>query len=167
MGWVGVDFDRTLATYDHYRGPNKFGDPIPKMVERVKQWIAEGQEVKIMTARVSHANHDRQDIEKTREALGEWCIKHLGKKLEITCEKDYAMEILYDDRAVGVVPNEGILETEKLVIALKALYNLVVRETNLPVCARNGVTAEDGTDEGIIRASQTMNEIQQILKEYE
>jgi DNA mismatch repair protein MutH len=107
MGYIAVDFDRTLATYDHYEGPNKFGKPIPKMVERVKKWLAKGIEVRIMTARVSNANHDYEDIQKARVAIQKWCLEHVGKALEVTCEKDYAMMELWDDRAVGVIPNTG------------------------------------------------------------
>lgn len=44
---IAVDFDRTLATHDHYDGPNRFGAPIPLMVERVKKWLAEGKEVRL------------------------------------------------------------------------------------------------------------------------
>lgn len=165
-GWVAFDFDRTLATYDHYKGPYKFGDPIPKMVNLAKRYLAEGKTVKIMTARVSNVNHDKEEIQKTRKALEEWCIKHFGQKLEITCEKDYAMEVLYDDRAVGVVPNEGSLTTDRLLLALETLYHLATHETNLPACAANGVTAENGTDEGTLRASHILCEINNLIKEY-
>lgn len=147
-GYIAVDFDKTLATYDHYRGSNKFGDPIPKMVNRIKKWLAEGKTVKIMTARVSNVNHDREEIIKTRKALEEWCLKHFGQKLEITCEKDFAMEVLYDDRAIGVVPNKGDLTTERLVNALELMYNLVNRE--LP----NSMNSE------------TLSEIEKLIKEY-
>jgi len=107
MGYIAVDFDRTLAVYDHYEGPDKLGEPIPKMVKRVKKWLAEGKEVKIMTARVSHFNHNTDEIQKARLAIQKWCIKHLGEPLDVTCEKDYEMIELWDDRAVGVIPNTG------------------------------------------------------------
>ncbi len=29
-GWIGVDFDGTLATYDGWKGPSVLGEPIPK-----------------------------------------------------------------------------------------------------------------------------------------
>lgn len=52
-GWVGFDLDGTLAKYDHWLGCEHVGDPILPMVERVKAKIAEGYEVRIVTARAS------------------------------------------------------------------------------------------------------------------
>ena len=49
-GWIGVDLDGTLAEYGEFKGLYVIGDPIPKMVERVQRWLAEGWEVCIMTA---------------------------------------------------------------------------------------------------------------------
>lgn len=36
-----------------------------------------------------------------------WCLEHLGQELEVTCSKDYGMILLYDDRAVQIIPNTG------------------------------------------------------------
>lgn len=166
-GWIGFDFDKTIAVYSGYKGPNALGAPIPQMVNLIKKYLASGKTVKIMTARVSNANHDREEIEKTRKALEQWCLQHIGQKLEITCEKDYAMEALYDDRAVGVIPNTGELSTERLAKALRTLYDLVTHETSLPACAENGVKADSGLDEGVVRASEILCETQQLLQEYE
>ena len=49
-GWIAVDFDGTVAFYPPQPGQS-LGDPIPDMVDRVKQWLAEGIEVRIFTAR--------------------------------------------------------------------------------------------------------------------
>jgi len=121
-GWYGVDFDGTLAHYEGFEGPLQFGNPIPKMQERVKEWIASGREVKIFTARVSGTKGDR-DVEQVREAISNWCLVHLGKKLEVTNEKDFGLIELWDDRAVGVVKNTGervgdseVNERERLVL---------------------------------------------------
>jgi hypothetical protein len=51
-GWIGVDFDGTLAEYGSWQGPGHTGKPIPAMVERVKRWKEEGREVRIFTARI-------------------------------------------------------------------------------------------------------------------
>ena len=51
--WIGVDLDGTLAYYDYWRGKEDIGPPIPKMLMRIKQWIAEGKIVKIFTARAT------------------------------------------------------------------------------------------------------------------
>lgn len=49
-GWIGVDLDATLAEYYGYQGPIHIGPPVPKMLQRVKEWLAAGITVKIMTA---------------------------------------------------------------------------------------------------------------------
>jgi hypothetical protein len=81
------------------------------MVSRVKEWIAKGYNVKIFTARMaefSHTSNVPRDIDKMRSILEDWCIKHLGKALECTNQKDGSMEVLWDDRAVRVAYNLGI-----------------------------------------------------------
>ena len=112
-GWIGVDLDGTLAEY-HGWGDGSIGKPIPAMVERVKRWIAEGNTVKIMTARcwpfgtnASAETHRVLDSSAQIDAITAWLIEHIGQPLEITCVKDYAMIELWDDRAVQVIPNTG------------------------------------------------------------
>lgn len=101
-GWIGVDLDGTLAVYDGFVSPSHIGPPVPKMLERVKKWLEEGQEVRILTARVS----DDPD-NKARAAISKWCFEHLGQVLAVTCKKDYKMIELWDDRCVQVIPNTG------------------------------------------------------------
>lgn len=105
MGWVGVDLDSTLAHYEKgdFRkyGPLHIGQPIKRMVERVKNWLREGKEVKIMTARAFEPD------EGVIEAIELWCEEYIGVKLEVTCIKDGYMDVLYDDKARQVVPNRG------------------------------------------------------------
>jgi hypothetical protein len=109
-GWVGVDLDGTLAFYQtgHF-DPAVVGAPIPKMVERVKAWLADGVEVRIFTARVSTDGSPQRDTEAatSRAAIEAWCLEHLGAVLPVTNLKDYAMIELYDDRAVQVAQNTG------------------------------------------------------------
>lgn len=108
-GWIGVDFDGTLATYAGNHAI--LGEPIPLMVNRVKFWLARGYAVKIFTARVSIKDETiRADIV---TAMEQWCVTHIGKKLEVTCVKDIYMTALYDDKAVQVVKNTGYLVTKK------------------------------------------------------
>jgi hypothetical protein len=104
-GWIGVDLDGTLAEYSHFEGPTIIGKPIPRMVERVKRWLAEGRTVKIFTARVCKGP---TDVKLIRQAIEVWCAQHIGRKLEVTNEKDWGMVELWDDRAVQVIPNTGI-----------------------------------------------------------
>lgn len=110
MGWIGVDLDGTLAHYDGWRGEHHIGAPIPDMVNRVHQWVKSGRDVRIFTARVTEnltGNKSRMDPEQVREIIRRWCKQHLGYQLLITNVKDFAMEELWDDRAVQVIPNTG------------------------------------------------------------
>lgn len=122
VGWIGVDLDGTLAEY-HWWDDGRIGAPIPKMVQRVKQWLAEGKEVRIMTARVSecglHSEESGQTANRVfvmnqRELIAKWCLQHIGTVLPTTCEKDFLMVELWDDRAVQVRPNTGITISEEL-----------------------------------------------------
>lgn len=113
-GWIGVDLDGTLAEYTTWQGVEYIGAPVPKMVERVKKWLSEGKDVRIMTARVSPVaiklNCGMVNVGTKREVYGpieSWCKKHLGIILPITHEKDMGMLELWDDRAVQVIPNTG------------------------------------------------------------
>lgn len=114
-GWIGVDLDGTLARYDGWIGDDHIGEPIGLMVDRVKAWINEGREIRIFTARVygqpltvENDFHTASISRKTvRKAIEEWCQKHIGTKLPITCEKDYGMIELWDDRCVQVEKNTG------------------------------------------------------------
>lgn len=103
-GWIGVDLDGTLAHYDGFKGPTVIGAPIPKMVARVRKWLAEDREVRVFTARVARPEPERTVI---AVAIRAWCLEHLGVALQVTCTKDYSMIELWDDRAVQVVPNTG------------------------------------------------------------
>ena len=105
--WIAVDLDGTLAEY-HGWVPNHIGEPIPVMVSRVKEWLARGQKVKIMTAR---AAHDEDGAE--AKLIGDWTEKHIGQRLEVTCCKDYGMIEQWDDRAVRVVANTGMVSNGK------------------------------------------------------
>jgi hypothetical protein len=99
--WIGVDFDGTLAHYDHYRGDDHTGAPVEPMVRLVRKLLHEGKTVKLFTARKPHP------------ALRRWMQQHLGQVLEITNVKNPGMQVLLDDRAIGVERNTGKLDNEK------------------------------------------------------
>ena len=103
-GWIGVDFDGTICRYAGWEGAASVGEPVPEMVHRVKDWLARGFIVKILTARVS----DPEDAPIARAAIEAWCLEHVGQVLEVTCTKDYAMIELWDDRAIAVKSNTGV-----------------------------------------------------------
>jgi hypothetical protein len=105
-GWIGVDLDGTLA---EYRGWNDgvIGSPIAPMASRVRAWLNAGKEVRIMTARVAPLGRTAEDVAEQREQIEAWCEEHLGRRIPVTCEKDFGMVELWDDRAVRVLPNTG------------------------------------------------------------
>jgi hypothetical protein len=101
-GWVGFDLDGTIAHDEPGAAwsPTAIGEPIPEMIAIIKAYLAKGAEVRILTARAG----DNFDV---RYAIGVWCEKHIGQKLEVTDKKDYHMWCLYDDRAITVERNTG------------------------------------------------------------
>lgn len=134
-GWYGVDLDGTLAEYDGWKGITQIGAPIPAMQMRVIQWLKEGREVRIFTARVTdqnivrHAKEEGMDADDTdtatRVAIGEWCKQHLGEILPITCVKDFGMIELWDDRCVQVEKNTGRTVIEQLAPELNRIQAAV------------------------------------------
>jgi len=103
--WIGVDLDGTLAYYDGWKGPDHIGMPIPKMIERVRKWLAAGEDVRIFTARVSPVNGAEAGI--AYRAILNWLRVHIGQELPITNEKDSMMMELWDDRVIQVIKNTG------------------------------------------------------------
>ena len=101
--YIAVDLDGTLAKMEGWNGPYEIGEPIPAMVNRVKKWLTKGYSVKIFTARASDGDP------KTISAIKNWCTKHIGKELEVTCTKDMNMVALFDDKAIRVEKNTGKL----------------------------------------------------------
>ena len=111
--WVGVDLDGTLAIQDHTQAydPLRIGDPVPAMVARVKNWLAAGVDVRVFTARVGRqpqaTDATKLLLDSIHKAITMWCQIHIGITLPITCQKDYYMFELWDDRAVTVERNTG------------------------------------------------------------
>lgn len=98
------DLDRTLAEYTHYVGPSHIGEPIKPVLDVLKELLAKGCDCRIFTAR---ASHEGEELEVAVKAIEEWCLKHVGQKLPVTCKKDYDTVMIFDDRAVAVEPNTG------------------------------------------------------------
>lgn len=118
-GWIGVDLDGTLARYDGWVNADHIGEPISPMVEMVKEWISDGREVKIFTARVdggetalkmgNDAGKQLRDVDYIRSVIQDWSEIHIGVRLAVTNVKDYGMIALYDDRCIQVERNTGKL----------------------------------------------------------
>lgn len=117
-GWIAVDLDGVLANLDHDNfDPVVIGEPCPpdahtgvSMVDRVKQWIEGGTEVRVFTARVSTDGTPERDEEVAvvRKVIEAWCDEHIGQVLPITNVKDWQMIALWDDRAVKVWLNTSV-----------------------------------------------------------
>ena len=116
-GWIGVDLDGTLAKYGSWNG-GQIGDPIPLMVERVKQWIAEGVEVRIFTARVGSGGG--YSLESGRSDDNEEVIRH---RLDVYASETEPLISSYAARGLVVmVDGLGTIDevTERILEALNA-----------------------------------------------
>jgi len=124
-GWIGFDWDGTLVRYTGWVGPEHHGPPIPDMWRRLRNYLSQGYGVRIVTARVGPGNPDAEVCWHSIRA--ELC-RHLGDEvgttIPVTCQKDFSMIYMYDDRVRQVVPNTGEV-IEELVQELKHYRNLV------------------------------------------
>ncbi|CAO1666569.1 hypothetical protein [Salinicola sp. NYA28a] len=97
--WIGVDLDGTLAK-QVVSNSTTIGAPIVPMLNRVKQWLDNGQEVRIFTARAG----DTTQI----EPIQRW-LRHYGiGECAITDRKDIHMIELWDDKARRVERDTGV-----------------------------------------------------------
>ncbi len=99
-GWIGVDLDGVLAEYHGWMGAEFIGPPIPLVVEKVKQMVREGMEVRIFTARAT--------IPEQIPPVQKWLEENGLGGLHVTNVKDIGCLALWDDRCVQYVPNTGI-----------------------------------------------------------
>jgi len=115
--YIAVDFDGTLAEHG-CNWPEDYcatGAPIPRMVERVKIWLAAGIDVRIFTARMDCYHPTtvlKEDMVKA--PIEAWCKSHLGVVLPITNQKTHHCIAIYDDIARGVERDTGRLLEEEL-----------------------------------------------------
>lgn len=121
-GWIGVDLDGTLAEYLGWQGMGHIGEPIAPMAERVRAWLAVGKDVRIFTARVCSIQ-SQEDIDIFLREYTRWCFRVFGRQLPVTCEKDWKMIELWDDRCVQIMPNTGIMVQDALVREVQSMKN--------------------------------------------
>ena len=78
---------------------------------RVKKWLAEGEDVRIFTARMDgyHPKDGPIPVHLVRKTIEDWCLKHIGVVLPVTNRKDYWCKAIYDDRAHRVEQDTGRL----------------------------------------------------------
>lgn len=125
-GWIAVDLDGTILTYDNWVAWDVFGEPIAPMVERIRGWLAEGIEVRVFTARVGlpaliEGALAPSTVRRSRcrtsgvDFSDHMMVTAIQDKLEsiglprlkVQCYKDVDMIELWDDRAIQVVANTG------------------------------------------------------------
>jgi hypothetical protein len=102
--WYGFDCDGTIACYSGDEGPTEIGEPlgIDKMdsaFNTLLAYLEQGKKCKIVTARA--------EFPESARAIKDWCRKYLGRELEVTNKKDFAMISLMDDRAIGIDCDTG------------------------------------------------------------
>jgi hypothetical protein len=97
--WIGVDLDGTLAHYSGWKGPQHIGPAIPEMLDRVRDWLADGKTVKIFTARAA--------VPANIPYVKDWLRAQGLPDLEVTNAKDFDCVEIWDDSAVELVANTG------------------------------------------------------------
>lgn len=98
---IALDLDGTLAEYHGWKGNEHIGKIIPSMAKRLSGWLAAGDKVVIYTARAN----DVDAVPHIKAYLKE----HGFPPLEVTNIKRKEFTEFWDDRAVGVERNTGML----------------------------------------------------------
>jgi hypothetical protein len=90
--------------------PKIIGEPIPSMLNLVKENIKNGNDIKIFTARVSTYGSIKRIYDSiiARYYINIWVKKNVGYKLDIVCAKDFKTRKIYDDIAISIKTNEGV-----------------------------------------------------------
>lgn len=105
--WVGYDLDGTLALYDGWKGATSIGGDIYQLTELLCSDLKAGKRVKIFTARMSVCTGINASIGKSY--IQSWAWIKFGVRLEVTNIKDIYCYKIYDDLAVNVEHNTGII----------------------------------------------------------
>ena len=90
MSYILIDMDSCLA-HGEGRDTDPIGEPYSEIVDLVKQWIRDGQEVRIFTARAT--------TQAGTDNVATWLERHELPPLKITNVKDYDCALILDDRA--------------------------------------------------------------------
>lgn len=84
-----VDFDGTIAEYHGFRGPGRYGSPLPGARAGLEALVAAGYDVVVHTSRAA--------LE--REAIAAYMLEHGLPCGEVICDKPMA-HLYIDDRAL-------------------------------------------------------------------
>ena len=104
-GWIGVDFDGTLAVHREQHGMDVLGKAIEPTLFRIRQWLQAGVEVRIFTARASQPE--------LVPAVHAWLHQQQLPALAVTHRRDYDLLQLWDDRAIQLETNTAELLTPR------------------------------------------------------
>lgn len=142
MGWIGVDLDSCLADYSGWKGAGHIGKPVKAMVNRIREGLADGKDIRIFTARVAPGGGAKT----AEKEIKKWCQKHVGQELPVTYKKDKDCIEIWDDRAVSVAKNSGRkrnggMQTELEKKAFKEGYQ--DRKVNAPSYAYKAVHGKE------------------------
>lgn len=102
---IAIDLDGTLATYYGWEGTGVIGDIVPSIKKLIFDLIDEGEEVEIFTARADDLNEVL--------AIKKWLKENKLPNLEITNIKKKKFKKFYDDRAITVMKNTGVILTKE------------------------------------------------------
>jgi hypothetical protein len=113
---VWLDFNGTLVRHRQgdpvwKDGEVLIGTPVREMVTRVRRHLAKGRKFVLKSAMMS--DPDSQRRAKVEKALGDWSLKHLGQRLEVTatCRPEFIDQ--WDDKVKRVLRNEGVFAEEQ------------------------------------------------------
>ena len=109
MALIYLDLDGTVANFDGWKGFDHIGDPIPTMADKIRTWLARGDEVVIFTARACDFNvhgDAKFDLDAIVSTVQDWTEKHFGVRLKVTATKG-PWDACYDDAINQVVRNTG------------------------------------------------------------
>ena len=98
---IAVDLDGTSAEYHGFEGNHIIGPPIDVMWLRIARWIDEGEEVWLFTARA--------DSKESIDYIKKWMKYHDLPVLPVTNIKFKHFQEFWDDRAIRVEVNTGLL----------------------------------------------------------
>lgn len=113
--YILVDFNGTLAKHDKGakifddEGKPLIGEPIKRMVDRVRKRIDKGMRVKIQCGTVGAGGEKGA---KMAEAIKAWAKEHIGHDLEVTGTITPRCLEVWNDKARKVVRNEGRFDGE-------------------------------------------------------
>jgi hypothetical protein len=111
---ICIDFDRTISIRNSGDNIFKFGEPIQKMFDLLLKIQNKGYRIKILTARP----------ESQWDKIKTWLTKHGINAVEVSNIKNSRLALLVDDKAIGVIENEGVTHYDLLLEAKSMLLNV-------------------------------------------